>query len=423
MNDKPSQPEEKKRAPSAIGQEIKDALEAREASQKAPTRPRQQGRAAERGQSTAIESQVEATISGAEILASSAQEFRDSLQTIRGALELLLTGKVPDARQAKQFLGIAYRETETLSSRVSDLQVASLIEVGRLRLKPTLLRMDQLLTAGVEQIAPAAADKSVTVEAKSLVDLPEIHGDEALLRIAIANTLQAAIKSASSKGSVTVSAAEREAWIVMRFSVNDEAELLNDAPASDVGGDMSLLANRGLAIYVAEKILQAHSGRFWVEGTSDKIASLNLALPLVSKPHGRGKILVVDDNPQAAILVEYALQEEGYEAIKALNGLEGLEIAKSEKVDLVILDVLLPGIDGFEVCHRLRSDPEMATIPVIMVSAKARDEDRATAMRIGADAYFAKPLGISELMEAIQNLLEGGKHHQWREAHGNAGQQ
>jgi len=82
-------------------------------------------------------------------------------------------------------------------------------------------------------------------------------------------------------------------------------------------------------------------------------------------------------------------------------------------VDLVILDILLPGIDGFEVCHRLRSAPETASTPVIMVSAKSREEDRATALRIGADAYFGKPLGVAELMTAIENLLEDHNSGNW----------
>ena len=112
-------------------------------------------------------------------------------------------------------------------------------------------------------------------------------------------------------------------------------------------------------------------------------------------------------------MLEYALQQEGFEAIKALNGLEGLKLARSERVDLVILDILLPGIDGFEVCHRLRSSPETASTPVIMISAKSRDEDRATALRIGADAYFGKPLGMAELMVAIENLLEAGGSDEW----------
>jgi len=170
---------------------------------------------------------------------------------------------------------------------------------------------------------------------------------------------------------------------------------------------------RGLALYVAERIAYVHEAELAPQGIDGELRGFHLTLPVQLKGRGRGRILVVDDNPQAATLLEYALQQEGFEAIKALNGLEGLKLARSERVDLVILDILLPGIDGFEVCHRLRSSPETASTPVIMISAKAREEDRATALRIGADAYFGKPLGMAELMVAIENLLEAGGAEDW----------
>jgi hypothetical protein len=112
---------------------------------------------------------------------------------------------------------------------------------------------------------------------------------------------------------------------------------------------------RGLALYIAERIAYVHEAELAPQGIDGELRGFHLTLPVQLKGRGRGRILVVDDNPQAATLLEYALQQEGFEAIKALNGLEGLKLARSERVDLVILDILLPGIDGFEVCHRLRS--------------------------------------------------------------------
>jgi DNA-binding response OmpR family regulator len=165
----------------------------------------------------------------------------------------------------------------------------------------------------------------------------------------------------------------------------------------------------GLAVYIADQIIRLHDGSLTLEGTGDKARAFTLTLPLKPKLSKRGLLLIVDDNPHAALLVEYAVQKEGFEAVKAMNGLEALEKAKAQRFDLVILDVLLPGMDGFEVCHRLRSAPDTASIPIVMVSAKARDEDRATALRIGADAYLAKPLAMSQLMSTIETLLEDAR--------------
>jgi DNA-binding response OmpR family regulator len=91
--------------------------------------------------------------------------------------------------------------------------------------------------------------------------------------------------------------------------------------------------------------------------------------------------------------------------VKAGDGIKALEIVEREPIDLVILDVMLPGMDGYEVCHRLQAKPETADIPVLMISAKSRVEDKATAMRVGAKLYLEKPFGMGDLVAAVKELL------------------
>ena len=119
------------------------------------------------------------------------------------------------------------------------------------------------------------------------------------------------------------------------------------------------------------------------------------------------KILIIEDDPIALELIEYTLQQEGYETLTALNGVEGLAKARDEKPDLVVLDVMLPGLDGFEVCHRLRAESETARLPILMLSAKAREVDIDTGCRMGADIYLAKPMDPSALVVQVRTLLEG----------------
>jgi len=118
------------------------------------------------------------------------------------------------------------------------------------------------------------------------------------------------------------------------------------------------------------------------------------------------KILFVDDEPGYVRAVTYVLQKEGYEVITASNGLQGLIKAQKEKPDLVILDVMLPGIDGFEVCSRLRSDPRTSAIPIIMLSAKGQDADRTTGLTLGALEYLTKPVQNSVLLASITAALK-----------------
>ena len=117
------------------------------------------------------------------------------------------------------------------------------------------------------------------------------------------------------------------------------------------------------------------------------------------------RILVVDDDPAGLRLVKYMLSPEGYEVLTASNGIEGLRTALQEVPDLIVLDVMLPGLDGFEVCHRLRSGAKTARIPVIMLSGKAQAIDRDTGLKVGADEYLVKPVDRRELLDIVQRLL------------------
>ncbi|MCX8126033.1 MAG: response regulator [Dehalococcoidia bacterium] len=117
------------------------------------------------------------------------------------------------------------------------------------------------------------------------------------------------------------------------------------------------------------------------------------------------KVLVVDDDLAALRLVQYTLEREGYTVITASNGIEGLRKATSESPDLLILDVMLPGIDGFEIASRLRAQPDTARLPILMMSAKARDMDRATGLKVGADDYLIKPAAPSEISRRVAALL------------------
>jgi len=117
------------------------------------------------------------------------------------------------------------------------------------------------------------------------------------------------------------------------------------------------------------------------------------------------KILVVEDDPSALRLIQYTLQYEGYEVLTATNGLAGLKKAQNEEPDLVILDVMLPGMDGFEICHRLRGEPQTADLPILMLSAKAQEADKITGLKVGADDYVTKPADTAEIIRRVERLL------------------
>lgn len=117
------------------------------------------------------------------------------------------------------------------------------------------------------------------------------------------------------------------------------------------------------------------------------------------------RILVVEDDANTLMFVDYTLQQEGYQVVVAKDGLEGLKKAEDERPDLIILDVMLPGLDGYEVCSRLRLKPETANLPILMFSAKARQDDKDIGFKVGADDYLVKPAAPSEIRAKVAALL------------------
>jgi DNA-binding response OmpR family regulator len=114
------------------------------------------------------------------------------------------------------------------------------------------------------------------------------------------------------------------------------------------------------------------------------------------------KILVVDDEPTIVETIRYSLKKEGYEVAAALDGLKALEIARRERPDLVILDVMLPGIDGFEVCRALRRE---TIVPILMLTARDDEVDKVVGLELGADEYMTKPFSMRELIARVRAML------------------
>lgn len=117
------------------------------------------------------------------------------------------------------------------------------------------------------------------------------------------------------------------------------------------------------------------------------------------------RILVVDDEPSIVLSLQYLLQREGYEVDIAADGEAALEAAALRPPALIILDIMLPTMNGFEVCRRLRADPARAGVKVLMLTARGRDTEVQKGLKLGADLYVTKPFSTHELLEQVRRLL------------------
>ena len=117
------------------------------------------------------------------------------------------------------------------------------------------------------------------------------------------------------------------------------------------------------------------------------------------------KILIVDDEPDLLEMVQITLETEGYECIVAYDGFRALNRARKEKPDLIILDVMLPGLNGYKVCRLLKFDEQYKRIPIIMLTAEAQEKDRLIGEETGADFYMTKPFAADKLIAKVAELL------------------
>jgi len=118
-----------------------------------------------------------------------------------------------------------------------------------------------------------------------------------------------------------------------------------------------------------------------------------------------GKILVVDDEIYIVHILDFSLGMEGYDVITALDGEQAIEKARNEKPDLIVLDIMMPKLDGYETCKMLKADDATRDIPVILLSAKGRNVDQKVGFEVGADDYITKPFSPRKLVERINAIL------------------
>ena len=117
------------------------------------------------------------------------------------------------------------------------------------------------------------------------------------------------------------------------------------------------------------------------------------------------RILLVDDEPSIVKMVGKRLEVEGFEVVIAMDGEEGLNKARTEHPDLIVLDLMLPKLNGYEICTLLKQDPRYQKIPVVLFTAKAQEKDEKIGMECGANAYVRKPFRAQELLDTIRSLI------------------
>ncbi len=181
----------------------------------------------------------------------------------------------------------------------------------------------------------------------------------------------------------------------------------------------------GLGLPICREIIGHCGGRLWVESEPQPRRDLLLRAAVAGgavegdrhtihgtrlreKPNEERmakKILIADDEPNIVISLEFLMQRNGYEVKTAGDGEAALRLASEFRPDLILLDIMLPLKSGYEVCQKIRENPEVSAMKVVMITAKGRDIEVAKGLALGADAYITKPFSTQDLLEQVKRLL------------------
>ncbi|MBI5788015.1 MAG: response regulator [Candidatus Schekmanbacteria bacterium] len=341
------------------------------------------------------------------------------------------------AQKIKENLEIVVSEGNRLSRLINNVLDLAKIEAGKIEWNIVPCQLEEICNSAITAVNSLAEEKNLTIKTDFEPQLPEVNVDHDRLIQVVTNLLSNAIKF-TDNGSVTCSikkvAGQLEVRIIdtgIGIKPEDTAKVFEKF--KQVG---DTLTNRpkgtGLGLPICKEIIECHGGCIWVEsefGSGSQFAfslkpiqaaqaitltKLQLFQEVKDKLYSRiqniekgQKILVVDDEESIRKLVRQELEEAGYKVTEAMDGSLALSMARREQPDLIILDLLMPGIDGFDVMTILKNDQKTAHIPILIYSII---EDRERGYRLGAHDYVTKSAGADVLLGTVSSLMASSRN-------------
>jgi signal transduction histidine kinase/ActR/RegA family two-component response regulator len=370
-----------------------------------------------------------------EFLSSMSHELRTPMNAVLGFAQLMqYNPKVPlhpvQADHVEQIIKAGNHLLE-LINEVLDL---SRIEAGRVNLSVETLDIHEVAEDCIAYISPLAARRGLELSA----DIPapgqiSVSADRMRFRQVLLNLLSNAVKYNVHGGSVELLITHDEQGLVRCCVIDDGPGIDKDKqeemfePFSRLGAECTDIEGTGIGLTISRKLTQLMGGqlgfeselgkgsKFWVDLPS---VETELETPLLDRtsntlpplPSGRHKVLYVEDNPDNLRLMEHVIPMlDDAHLISAHTGELGVEMAEVHHPDVILMDVHLPGIDGFEALKRIRGNEHIAKIPVIAISADAMSADIERGLAAGFDAYLTKPIDLKQVVESISAVLEKSK--------------
>jgi PAS domain S-box-containing protein len=359
-----------------------------------------------------------------EFLAMLGHELRNPLNAIRHAVQL--AADAPDERAWAA--GVIDRQSAQLARMVDDLLDVARINRGLIELRPEAVELGAVLESAIAVVRPLLAQRRHTFTREIGVGL-RVTGDATRLEQVFVNLLNNAAKYTPEGGTIALTARQEDGQVVVRIAddgVGIAAELLPHV--FDLFRQAESTLDRapgglGIGLNVVKSLVEMHLGRVTVESPGPGAgATFTVRLPLLllepaaparrsaaDAPERGARVLVVDDHLDAARTLARLLARRGCEVREAHTGPEAVAVAREFLPQTVLLDLGLPGFDGYEVARQLRADGTFASTHLIAISGYAQQSDRERCLAGGFDAHFAKPLDFARIMDAIQAARRTGR--------------
>ncbi len=355
-----------------------------------------------------------------EFLASMSHELRTPLNAVIGFSDVLLERMFGELNERQEEYVRDIRDSgRHLLELINEILDLSKVEAGRMELELGTLSLPGLLEHALAMVRERAARHGITVSLDMAPEVGDVWADELKLKQVVLNLLSNAVKFTPDGGSVDVHAeiAGDEAQVVVRDTGIGiaEAEQERIFEAFQRGGREARSATEGtgLGLTLSKRIVELHGGRLWMTSELGAGSTFGFAVPVGPAgelPEGIAPdgetVLVVEDDPHSAELLELYLAGAGYRVAHARDGAEGLEMARRLRPRAVLLDILLPRVDGWELLARLKADPATAACPVVIVSML---DERGKGFALGASEYLVKPVGREEMLGALARCAPPGE--------------
>ncbi|NJN79119.1 MAG: response regulator [Anaerolineales bacterium] len=372
-----------------------------------------------------------------EFLANMSHELRTPLNAILGiseSLEEQIIGKLNN-KQAK-YVGIIKESGRHLLELINDILDISKIEAGRMELTFHPIRVEKLCQASLRMIKELAQKKGIQVSFKIKDEVKTIMGDERRLKQVLVNLLSNAVKFTEEGKKIGLEVTGYPERNEVTFSVWDTGIGIADEDLKFLfkpfvqldAGLAREYQGTGLGLALVAQMVRLHGGLVGAQSEVNKGSTFTITLPwqpeeqsapakvtgeLVlpsqkSEEKRKGKVLLVEDTDIITALVKDYLTHKGYEVIVAHNGREGILSAKENHPDIILMDVMMPIMDGIESTIEIRKDSSLQKTPIVALTALAMPGDRERCLEAGMTDYMSKPVKLNELIEIIEKYVAQG---------------